>query len=162
MSSIRRRATGSSPLNSLKNMEKENSNSSLLSENSSAAEQDEDVKTDVLFPRYKPSQDDHVDIEAFNQMVQHHARKLSTGTLQLSKLPSRQHPLYSKYVEPIGTIQNLFFNLEQFLTEEGQNALESVVGSKGWWVDVMRPTVEEMRIISKVKNGLIEKRLTKD
>ncbi|KAG1055659.1 hypothetical protein G6F46_001940 [Rhizopus delemar] len=144
-----------------------NSNTSFSTDTSSAIEQeeDDDVKADVLFPRYKANQDDHVDIEAFNRMVQHHTRKLSSGTLQLSRTFSKQNQLYgdiSKYADTqpiVGTPRfkiyssrkesNISTSLEHFLTEEGQNALESVVTSKGWWVDVLRPTVDEMRIISK-------------
>ncbi|KAI8641015.1 hypothetical protein BD408DRAFT_418944 [Parasitella parasitica] len=122
----------------------------------------EDVKADVLYPRYKASKDDHVDMAAFNRMVQDRTRKLSTGTLQLSKTLSRQNQLYgsSKNFEaaPSGVRfktyssqkdSNISISLDQLLNEKGQKALESVVKSKGWWVDVLCPSVEEMRVLSK-------------
>jgi magnesium transporter len=131
-------------------------------------EEVEDVKTDVLYPRYNASKDDHVDIAAFNKMLQDHTRKLSTGTLPLSRTLSRQNQLYgsSKYGDlnsnNISGIRfriysaqknsNISARLEQLLTEQGQEALESVVKSKGWWVDVSSPSPEEMRVLSKVKH----------
>jgi hypothetical protein len=127
-------------------------------------EDDQDVKTDVLFPRYNASKDDNIDIAAFNRMVQDHNRKLSTGTLQLSRTLSRQNKLYgySKYddMTPLGVRFNIYSSqknsnistsLDQLLTEEGKKALEAVVDSKGWWVDVLCPSPEEMRVLSKVK-----------
>lgn len=123
----------------------------------------EDVKTDVLYPRYKASKDDHVDIAAFNRMVQDRTRKMSTGTLQLSKTLSRQNQLYgsSKHfdIQPSGVrftiyssqkYSNISTSLDELLTEQGQKALEAVVASRGWWVDVLCPSVEEMRVLSKV------------
>ncbi|KAL0142711.1 hypothetical protein V8B55DRAFT_1083862 [Mucor lusitanicus] len=122
----------------------------------------EDVKTDVLYPRYKASKDDHVDIAAFNRMVQDRTRKMSTGTLQLSKTLSRQNQLYgsSKHfdIQPSGVrftiyssqkYSNISTSLDELLTEQGQKALEAVVASRGWWVDVLCPSVEEMRVLSK-------------
>ncbi|KAI7893136.1 uncharacterized protein EV154DRAFT_584034 [Mucor mucedo] len=121
------------------------------------------VKTDVLYPRFNASQDDQVDIAAFERMVQNHTRKLSTtGTIPLARTPSRQNQLYgqSKYGDlmPTGVRFNIYSSqkyatvstgLEQLLTEHGQKALESVVTSKGWWLDVLSPSAEEMRILSK-------------
>ncbi|GAN03931.1 magnesium transporter [Mucor ambiguus] len=122
----------------------------------------EDVKTDVLYPRYKASKDDHVDIAAFNRMVQDRTRKMSTGTLQLSKTLSRQNQLYGSSknfdVQLPGirfTIyssqknSNISTSLDELLTEQGQKALEAVVTSRGWWLDVLCPSVEEMRVLSK-------------
>lgn len=130
----------------------------------------EDVKADVLYPRYKASKDDHVDIAAFNRMVQDRTRKMSTGTLQLSKTLSRQNQLYgsSKNFDahqsaPSGIRfkiyssqrnSNISTSLVELLTEQGQKALESVVESRGWWVDVLCPSVEEMRVLSKVRQTL--------
>lgn len=138
---------------------------SFLSEkqiNDSCTGDVEDVKTDVLYPRYKTSQDDHVDMAVFNRMVQDRTRKLSTGTLQLTKTLSRQNQLYgsiTKHDSMMG-IRFIIYSsengsttatcLEELLTEEGQKALASVVKSKGWWVDILCPTVEEMRVLSKV------------
>lgn len=127
---------------------------------------DDDVKTDVLYPRYNASgKDDHVDIAAFNRMVQAHNRKLSTGSLKLTRTLSRQNQLYgsSKYGDlqpPMGVRFNIYScqknsnisaGLDQLLTEKGQKALEAVVSSKGWWVDVLCPSPEEMRVLSKVR-----------
>ncbi|KAK4519986.1 uncharacterized protein ATC70_010230 [Mucor velutinosus] len=122
----------------------------------------EDVKTDVLYPRYRASNDDHVDIAAFNRMVQDRTRKMSTGTLQLSKTLSRQNQLYGSSknfdIQQPGirfTIyssqknSNISTSLDELLTEQGQKALEAVVTSRGWWVDVLCPSVEEMRVLSK-------------
>ncbi|CAO3623550.1 unnamed protein product [Mucor fragilis] len=131
--------------------------------NGQDGDMEEDVKTDVLYPRYKASKDDHVDIAAFNRMVQDRTRKMSTGTLQLSKTLSRQNQLYgsSKNFEaggPAGVRFTIYSSqksssistsLDELLTEQGQRALESVVGSRGWWVDVLCPSVEEMRVLSK-------------
>jgi magnesium transporter len=130
----------------------------------------EDVKADVLYPRYKASKDDHVDIAAFNRMVQDRTRKMSTGTLQLSKTLSRQNQLYglsknfdayqlapSEIRFEIYSSQrnsNISTSLVELLTEQGQKALESVVESRGWWVDVLYPSVEEMRVLSKVRQTL--------
>lgn len=131
----------------------------------------EDVKTDVLYPRYNVnSRDDRVDIAAFGKMVQDRNRKLSSGTLKLTRTISRQQQLYgsSKYndlLQDQGPPQGIRFNiysasqkttnisagLEELLTEEGKKALEAVVGSKGWWVDVLCPSPDEMRVLSKVK-----------
>lgn len=133
--------------------------------NGQDGDMEEDVKTDVLYPRYKASKDDHVDIAAFNRMVQDRTRKMSTGTLQLSKTLSRQNQLYgsSKNFEaggPAGVRFTIYSSqksssistsLDELLTEQGQRALESVVGSRGWWVDVLCPSVEEMRVLSKVR-----------
>lgn len=138
---------------------------SFLSEKKCWSGSDEDVKTDVLYPRFNASQDDHVDIAAFEKMVQDHTRKLSAGTIKLSRTPSKQNQLYgqSKYgdLTPLGVRFKIYSSqknstisarLEQLLTEEGQKALESVVTSKGWWVDVLSPSTEEMRVLSKVSN----------
>lgn len=135
--------------------------------NGDESDEVEDVKTDVLYPRYKASKDDHVDIAAFNRMVQDRTRKMSTGTLQLSKTLSRQNQLYGSSknfdIHPSGGPSGIRFkiyssqknssistSLDELLTERGQKALESVVESRGWWVDVLCPSVEEMRVLSKV------------
>jgi hypothetical protein len=122
----------------------------------------EDVKTDVLYPRYKASQDDRVDIAAFNRMVQDRTRKLSTGTLHLTRTLSRQNQLYgsSAKLESATGIRFTIYSsengsttatsLDELLTEEGKRALASVVKSKGWWVDILCPSIEEMRVLSKV------------
>ncbi|EPB91011.1 hypothetical protein HMPREF1544_02080 [Mucor circinelloides 1006PhL] len=134
--------------------------------NGDESDEVEDVKTDVLYPRYKASKDDHVDIAAFNRMVQDRTRKMSTGTLQLSKTLSRQNQLYGSSknfdIHPSGGPSGIRFkiyssqknssistSLDELLTERGQKALESVVESRGWWVDVLCPSVEEMRVLSK-------------
>ncbi|KAI9485219.1 MAG: hypothetical protein EXX96DRAFT_624552 [Benjaminiella poitrasii] len=127
----------------------------------------EDVQTDVLYPRYKEGKyDDHVDMDSFHRMVQDRTRKMSEGTLQLSKTLSRQNQLYGSSKHDFDMTQtvslgarfhiysshkdfNISMGLEDLLTEEGQRALEAVVKSKGWWVDVLCPSIEEMRIISK-------------
>lgn len=137
---------------------------SFLTEKECWTNDEQDVKTDVLYPRFQASRDDPVDMEAFQQMVQDHTRKLSTGTLKLSRTMSRQNQLYgqSKYgdLAPAGVRFNIYstqklatklaVKLEKLLTEEGQRALEAVVASKGWWIDVLSPSEEEMRILSKV------------
>lgn len=142
---------------------------SFLSEKLSADEwridEDEDVKTDVLYPRFNATKDDHhVDIAAFNRMVEDRNRKLSTGTLQLSRTLSRQNQLYgsSKYGEftqpPLGVRFKIYSaqknsyltaRLDQLLSEQGQQALESMIQSRGWWLDVLSPSPEEMRVLSK-------------
>ncbi|KAI8374966.1 hypothetical protein EDC96DRAFT_497420 [Choanephora cucurbitarum] len=120
----------------------------------------EDVKTDVLFPRFTNTGGDRVDMDAFDRMVQDRTRKLSQGTIQLTKQPSRQNQLYRSSVTfdpPLNDIrfraysaqQNTLTSLYELLTEDGRQALASVVQSKGWWVDVLCPTTEEMRILSK-------------
>lgn len=138
---------------------------SFLTEKESWHADEQDVQTDVLFPRFQASRDEPVDMEAFQQMVQDHTRKLSTGTLKLSRTLSKQNQLYgqSKYgdLAPAGVRFNIYstqrmgtrlaVKLEQLLTEEGQHALQAVVSSKGWWLDVLSPSEEEMRILSKVK-----------
>lgn len=174
MSSLRRRTTGSSKkehphyLSSHIDARRQSTCPSFLSKASSLVneeEEEENVESDVLYPQYRASKDDHVDIEAFNRMVQQHNRKLSSGTLQLSKTLSKQNQLYgpSRYTDihilPSGTRFRIYSskkdthistNLDQLLSEEGQNALRSVVNTKGWWLDVLCPTTEEMTIISKV------------
>ena len=40
--------------------------------------------------------------------------------------------------------------LQQLLSEEGRRLLELALKTSGWWVDVLSPTEEEMRTISKV------------
>ncbi|KAI7899390.1 uncharacterized protein BX663DRAFT_521589 [Cokeromyces recurvatus] len=132
----------------------------LQTTNTNDDDEVEDVKTDVLYPRYKASQDDdHVDMDAFQCM-------LHEGTLQLSKTLSRQNQLYSSsrhgfditQPTPIGVRFQIYsaqkgsdisMNLENLLTEEGQKALKAVIKSRGWWVDVLCPSIEEMRVISK-------------
>lgn len=138
---------------------------SFLSEkqiNDSCTDHVEDVQTDVLYPRYKASEDDHVDMSVFNRMVQDRTRKLSSGTLQLTRTPSRQNQLYGSGAKHEGLTGIRFTvyssengstaatNLEELLTEEGQKVLASMVKSKGWWVDVLCPSVEEMSVLSKV------------
>ncbi|KAI8059411.1 uncharacterized protein B0P05DRAFT_558534 [Gilbertella persicaria] len=128
------------------------------------ADDQEDVKTDVLFPRYRASVDDHVDIAAFHRMVQHHTRKMSVGTVPLSKTLSKQNQLYgpssvlADSYSPLDIRFRIYSaqknaivsaSLQELLTEEGRKALESVVRSKGWWVDVLCPSLDEMRILSK-------------
>ncbi|KAI8380701.1 hypothetical protein BD560DRAFT_365209 [Blakeslea trispora] len=119
----------------------------------------EDVKTDVLFPRFTVNSGDRVDLEAFDRMVQN--RKLSQGTLELSRQPSRQNQLYRPscvFDSPMSNEirfraysahQNTHTSLQHILTENGKEALSSVVQSKGWWIDVLCPTAEEMAILSK-------------
>lgn len=135
---------------------------SFLSEKKCWLETDDDVKTDVLYPRFNANQDDPVDMDAFDRMVKNHTRKLSTTTMPLTRTPSRQQQLYgqSKYADlmPQGIRfhfyssqkSSLSISLEQLLTQHGQKALASVVTSKGWWLDVLSPSTEEMRVLSKV------------
>lgn len=44
------------------------------------------------------------------------------------------------------------YKLQQLLCEEGRNALEETLKTSGWWIDVLCPTDEEMKTLSKVKN----------
>ncbi|GAA5799529.1 hypothetical protein EDC94DRAFT_624431 [Helicostylum pulchrum] len=152
-----------SPTTTTKKHKASSLHGSFLTEKECWTNDEQDVKTDVLYPRFQASRDDPVDMEAFQQMVQDHTRKLSTGTLKLSRTLSRQNQLYgqSKYgdLAPAGVRFNIYstqklatklaVKLEKLLTEEGQRALEAVVASKGWWVDVLSPSEEEMRILSK-------------
>lgn len=155
------------------NRQRKNSFHSFLSEKSRQAmqelEDDDDVKADVLYPHFKNSNNqDDVDMDTFHRLVQNRARKLSEGTLQLTKTLSRQNQLYgsSKMFDmktsspPQGPRFTLYSSdksipmmtqLDDLLNEQGKAALEKVVQLKGWWVDVLCPSFDEMAILSKVK-----------
>lgn len=148
--------------------ERKNSFHSFLTEKSlQAVEEDhDDVKTDVLYPRYDASKGDHVDMDTFSRLVKDRQRKLSQGTIQLTRTLSRQNQLYgsSKNFEMTHTLpsgprftlysadknNDMVAQLDEIVNEQGKAALEKMVQSKGWWVDVLLPTIDEMRILSKV------------
>jgi magnesium transporter len=125
----------------------------------------EDVQADVLYPRFSTGNSDQsVDMAAFDSMVKDHQRKMSTGSLHLTRTLSRQNKLYgsdSKHARPAVADRYKIYttqrgtgctSLAHLLTERGKQALSEVVKNKGWWLDVVSPTPDEMAVISKVKS----------
>ncbi|KAI8970948.1 hypothetical protein BDB01DRAFT_845298 [Pilobolus umbonatus] len=109
---------------------------------------EEEILEDVLYPRYTINKTADVDLNVFNELVANHIRKKSLTLIPIKKTPDRhmeeRFVLYSTQENIKQTI-----GLTQLLTEGGQEALASVMKTKGWWLDVVSPTVEEMRIMSK-------------
>ncbi|KAF7729308.1 CorA metal ion transporter [Apophysomyces ossiformis] len=100
---------------------------------------DDDVQADVLFPQFKPGQDDKVDLAAFNELVEETTRKGSIGNVTLNRTLSKEAQLYGEVKK----------TSQQLLTEEGREVLQQVLKSTGWWVDALCPTDDEMRVIAK-------------
>lgn len=126
---------------------------------------DEDVEDDVLYPQFPSGNSkEEVDMDAFQRLIHDRARQLSTDTssLKLTKKLSKQNQLYGSRVtdnekeerrfilySPEETNSTLYF--EDLWSQKGQKALERVVSSsKGWWLDILCPTYDEMKILSQV------------
>ncbi|KAL0097970.1 hypothetical protein J3Q64DRAFT_1716088 [Phycomyces blakesleeanus] len=125
---------------------------------------DEDIKTDVLYPQYNSS-NQKPDLTAFDAMVKEQARKLSCGTLRLTRTLSKQNQLYGDFaknnnlnVDPDAFRFEMYSTkaipqptqrIQCLLTEEGRSLLDYTLKSTGWWFDALSPTDEEMRVLSK-------------
>ncbi|KAI9257226.1 hypothetical protein BDA99DRAFT_515851 [Phascolomyces articulosus] len=123
----------------------------------------EDVEADVLFPQYEGEMQDKADMAAFDEIVE---RRASNSTVKLSRTLSKrsrsygdQHAMYGTAIDPEAYRYHIYQSevsdtlptqrLQQLLTEEGRSLLDKALKTSGWWIDVLSPTDEEMRTISK-------------
>ncbi|KAI9026511.1 hypothetical protein CLU79DRAFT_742038 [Phycomyces nitens] len=125
---------------------------------------DDDIQTDVLYPHYNPK-DKKPDLTAFDAMFEEQARKMSCGTLKLTRTLSKHNQLYGDFgknnnpsVDPDVVRFEVYSTkpvpyptqrIQNLLTEEGRSLIDYTLKSTGWWFDALSPTDEEMRVLSK-------------
>ncbi|KAI9491818.1 hypothetical protein BDB00DRAFT_473678 [Zychaea mexicana] len=125
--------------------------------------QEDNVEADVLFPQYEGDMQDKADMAAFGEMVDRRTSN-DASTVKLSRTLSKRsrsygdpHAMYG-VVDPEAYRYHIYASgkseaptqrLQQLLTEEGRKLLDVALKTSGWWVDVLSPTDEEMKTISK-------------
>ncbi|KAI8334365.1 hypothetical protein BC941DRAFT_432797 [Chlamydoabsidia padenii] len=126
---------------------------------------DMDVEADVLYPQYgyqddKTTSPQTPNLRIFDHGVAEVKRKMSIGST-LSRTMSKQSRLYG---EPMKTEHSLpevaryhvyssqengkTIAIQQLLSSDGRDGLETILETTGWWVDCLTPTDEEMHVLA--------------
>ncbi|CAO3652998.1 unnamed protein product [Cunninghamella echinulata] len=127
--------------------------------------QDIDIENDVLYPQYLNTEDNHSirDLRIFDDELAAQESKVTTGSV-ISRTYSRHNKLYgenkkwSEDVSPAHGIYDIYsthkdiqpIQIKQLLTTEGKQALETMLETNGWWLDVLSPTDDEMNVLCKL------------
>ncbi|KAG0183117.1 CorA metal ion transporter [Apophysomyces sp. BC1034] len=106
------------------------------------------VEADVLFPH---SHAETFNLTALDQTVEayHRVSDELTKTLPLDK-KTPELPIEPPRCHLYSAKSGLGKSVPHLLSDQGRNAIEEALTTGNWWVDVLNPTTEEMRVLKKV------------